>query len=97
MLFSKIEFVKNYNHKNMPNCILIHVFSDSTGEKYLYFYSYGTAMWRFDYDTRSLEVLSTYRSNTTSRQINRAFEQVGIEYNARKFYKNKEHDVIVLK
>lgn len=97
MLYSNIEFVKNYNYKNMPNCILIRVFSDSTGEKYLYFYSYDTAMWRFDYNTRSLEVLSTYRSNTTSRQMNRAFEQVGIEYNARKFYKNNVNDVIVFK
>lgn len=97
MLYSNMEYIKNNNYKTMQNCMLVRVFSDVTGEKYTYFFSYETAMWRFNWHTRSLEVLSTYRSNTTSRQMNRAFEQMHIEYDARKFYKNNVNDVIVFK
>lgn len=76
----QIEYLYNTKGNKMDNCILVH------DGKHSYFFSYNTLMFTYYRKTYIIKRNSTYRSNTTSRQMNSAFKALGLNITAKEFY-----------
>ena len=76
----KIEYLVNANGNKMANCVVVRV----NGQ--IYFWSYDTCCACVDEDG-NLHRFTTWRTNTTSKQLNTFFYQYHVEnMDSKKFY-----------
>lgn len=87
----EVQYIYKGNGNIMANCFILWM----DGKRY--FFSYNTCMFYIQYERDVLYItkLCNYRSVTTSRQMNQAFEVMRIPYTAKEYYESKDKVIAI--